>query len=119
MLKWMCAVAASLALAGPAFAQKTDLPDRPAKQTTEFDVTSIREGNALLKANGACTAQYIVGANGRAKDITVDCTHAGDGALRRARHRDGRVGRRNSGEGVPRLPADAPDLQLRHRRRRA
>jgi len=75
MLKWMCAAAASLALAGPAFAQKTDLPDRPAKQTTQFDVAAMREGNVLLKANGTCTAQYIVGANGRAKDITVDCTH--------------------------------------------
>jgi hypothetical protein len=75
MLKWMCAVAASLALASPALAQKTDLPDRPAKQTTPFDPTAIKEGNALLKANGTCMAQYIVGANGRAKDITVDCTH--------------------------------------------
>jgi len=75
MLKWVCVAAASLALAGPAFAQKTDLPDRPAKQTTQFDVAAMREGNMLLKANGTCTAQYIVGANGRAKDITVDCTH--------------------------------------------
>ena len=75
MLKWMCAVAASLALAAPAFAQKTDLPDRPAKQTVQFDVTAIKEGNAVLKQNGTCTAQYIVGANGKAKDIAVDCTH--------------------------------------------
>jgi len=64
MLKWMCAVAASLTLAAPAFAQKTDLPDRPAKQTVQFDVTAIKEGNAVLKQNGTCTAQYIVGANG-------------------------------------------------------
>jgi len=76
MLKWMCAAAASLAFAGPALAQKTDLPDRPAKQTTPFDVAAMKEGNTLLKANGTCMAQYIVGANGRAKDITVDCTHA-------------------------------------------
>lgn len=76
MLKWMCVAAASLALAAPALAQKTDLPDRPAKQTTAFDITAMKEGNSLLKANGACSAQYIVGADGRAKDITVDCTHA-------------------------------------------
>ena len=36
MLKWMCAVAAAMALAAPAFAQKTDLPDRPAKQLNQF-----------------------------------------------------------------------------------
>lgn len=76
MQTWMCAIAASLALAAPAFAQKTDLPDRPAKQITEFDVSAMREGNTLLQASGSCTAQYIVGANGRAKDITVDCTTA-------------------------------------------
>lgn len=75
MFKWMCMAAASLALAAPAFAQKTDLPDRPAKQTTDFDVTAMKEGNALIKQNGTCMAQYIVGANGLAKDITVDCTH--------------------------------------------
>jgi hypothetical protein len=80
MLKWMCAVAASLALAAPAFAQKTDLPDRPAKQTNQFDVAAMKEGNAVLKQNGSCTAQYIVSAAGKAKDITVDCTHPEMGA---------------------------------------
>lgn len=75
MLKWICVAAASLALAAPAFAQKTDLPDRPAKQTNQFDTTAMKEGNAVLKQNGSCTAQYIVSAQGKAKDITVDCTH--------------------------------------------
>lgn len=75
MLKSMCVAAASLALAAPAFAQKTDLPDRPAKQTNQFDVAAMKEGNAVLKQNGSCTAQYIVSAEGKAKDVTVDCTH--------------------------------------------
>ena len=75
MLKWMCVATASLALAAPAFAQKTDLPDRPAKQTTQFDVAAMKEGNTVLKQNGTCSAQYIVSAQGKAKDITVDCTH--------------------------------------------
>jgi hypothetical protein len=76
MLKWMCAVAATVAFAAPAFAQKTDLPDRPAKQTNQFDVAAMKEGNTALKVNGSCTAQYIVSVQGKAKDITVDCTHA-------------------------------------------
>jgi hypothetical protein len=80
MLKWMCVAAASLALATPAFAQKTDLPDRPAKQTNQFDVSAMKEGNAVLKQNGSCTAQYIVSAEGKAKDVTVDCTHPEMGA---------------------------------------
>jgi len=71
----ICAVAISLGVAAPAFAQKTDLPDRPAKQTNTFDTAAMKEGNTTLKANGACTAQYIVSAEGKAKDITVDCTH--------------------------------------------
>lgn len=75
MLKWMCAAAAAIALAAPAFAQKTDLPDRPAKQLNQFDVTAMKEGNATLKVNGSCTAQYIVSVEGKAKDITVDCMH--------------------------------------------
>lgn len=76
MLKWMCAVAAAMALAAPAFAQKTDLPDRPAKQLNQFDVTAMKEGNSTLKVNGSCTAQYIVSVEGKAKDVTVDCMHA-------------------------------------------
>ncbi len=75
MLKWMCVAAATLALAAPAFAQKTDLPDRTAKQIGEFDVTAMKEGNNTLKLNGSCTAQYIVSVEGKAKDITMDCTH--------------------------------------------
>jgi len=75
MLKLMCSVAAALALTAPAFAQKTDLPDRPAKQINQFDVTAMKEGNTTLKLNGSCTAQYIVSTEGKAKDITVDCTH--------------------------------------------
>lgn len=75
MLKWMCVAAAAMALAAPAFAQKTDLPDRTAKQIGQFDVTAMKEGNAALKLNGTCTAQYIVSVEGKAKDITMDCTH--------------------------------------------
>lgn len=75
MFKWMCAAAAAVALASPAFAQKTDLPDRPAKQTTPFDTAAMKEGNALLKANGLCTAQYVISEEGKAKNITADCTH--------------------------------------------
>ena len=75
MLKWMCSAAAAMALAAPAFAQQTDLPDRPAKQINQFDVTAMKEGNTTLKLNGSCTAQYIVSTEGKAKDITTDCTH--------------------------------------------
>ncbi|MEQ1784243.1 MAG: hypothetical protein ABMA14_23050 [Hyphomonadaceae bacterium] len=75
MLKWMCVATASLAFATPAFAQKTDLPDRTAKQIGQFDVAAMQEGNNTLKLNGSCTAQYIVSVEGKAKDITLDCTH--------------------------------------------
>ena len=75
MLKWMCVAAASLVLAAPAFAQKTDLPDRPAKQLNQFDISALKEGKSALKQNGSCTAQEIVSLKGKAKDITVDCTH--------------------------------------------
>lgn len=75
MLKWMCVAAAAMALAAPAFAQKTSLPDREAKQVGAFDVSAMKEGNTALKLNGTCSAQYIVSAEGKAKDITVDCTH--------------------------------------------
>ncbi|RYG23975.1 MAG: hypothetical protein EON93_23445, partial [Burkholderiales bacterium] len=74
MLKWMCVAAFAVAAAGPAFAQKTDLPDRPVKQTKPFDQTAMKEGITLLKQGGQCTMQYIVGADGRAKDITADCS---------------------------------------------
>jgi hypothetical protein len=75
MLKWMCVAAAAMALTAPAFAQKTDLPDRPAKQITPFDVSAMNEGQRTLKVNGACTARYVIAIAGKAKDITVDCTH--------------------------------------------
>jgi hypothetical protein len=74
MLKWICAGALAVGLASPAFAQKTDLPDRPAKQIKDFDQTAMKEGIATLKASGECTVQYIVGVNGKAKDITTDCS---------------------------------------------
>ena len=50
MLKWMCVVGCRWRSPRPAFAQKTDLPDRPAKQTTPFDIAAMKEGNTLLKA---------------------------------------------------------------------
>lgn len=73
----ICAVALSVGLVSPAFAQtKTDLPDRPAKQTKAFDTSSIKEGNNLLKPPAStCTATYIVSDEGKPKDISVDCPH--------------------------------------------
>ncbi|MDP3492745.1 MAG: hypothetical protein Q8R82_06490 [Hyphomonadaceae bacterium] len=76
MLKWICMAGLAAAMAGPAFAQKTDLPDRALKQTKPFDQASIKEGLTALKQGGECTVQYIVGVNGRAKDIATDCTVA-------------------------------------------
>lgn len=75
MLKWLCVAAAAVALTAPAFAQKTDLPDRPAKQVTPFDLSAMNEGQHTLKVNGQCTAKYVIAIAGKAKDITVDCTH--------------------------------------------
>lgn len=75
MLKWMCAAAAAMALAAPAIAQKVDKPDAPAKQIGQFDVSAMKEGNSTLKLNGSCTAQYVVSTEGKAKNITTDCTH--------------------------------------------
>ncbi len=74
MLKWMFAVALAAGLASPAFAQKTDLPDRPAKLKNELDQGPIKEGIQALKLGGECTVQYIVGVDGKAKDITADCS---------------------------------------------
>src|SRR5689334_3091799 len=74
MLKCICAVALAAGLASPAFAQKTNLPDRPAKQIKEFDQGPIKEGIAALKQGGECSVQYIIGVNGKAKDITTDCS---------------------------------------------
>ncbi len=76
MKAWICAVVLSLGVAAPAFAQKTDLPDRPAKQTTPFDTSSIKEANSILKPPAStCTATYVVSIEGKAKDISVDCPH--------------------------------------------
>ncbi len=76
MKAWICAAVMSLGLAAPAFAQKTDLPDRPAKQTTPFDVSSIMEGNNIVKPPAStCRATYVVSIEGKAKDISVDCPH--------------------------------------------
>lgn len=67
MLKWTFAVALAAAAAGPSFAQKTDLPDRPLKQTKAFDGAAIPECIAAVKQSGECTVTYIVGVNGKAK----------------------------------------------------
>ena len=67
MLKWIYVAAAAMALTAPAFAQKTDLPDRTAKQIGQFDVTAMKEGQAALKVSGSCTGEYIVAVNGKAK----------------------------------------------------
>jgi hypothetical protein len=75
MKLWICALAlAGLAIA-PAYAQntKTNLPDRPMKQTKPFDPEPIREGIKATGQSGACTATYIVGENGKARNIAVDC----------------------------------------------
>lgn len=77
MLKWICAVALGVMVTSPAWAQdeKASGPDRPARQTTQFDTTAMKEGNATLKLSGSCKAQYVVSAKGKAKSISVDCTH--------------------------------------------
>jgi len=74
MLKWICAVAFASAFAAPAFAQKTDLPDRPLKQTKAFDSAPVKEGMATVKTAGECTVDYIVGVDGRPKDMKATCT---------------------------------------------
>lgn len=75
MLKWLYVAAGAVALTAPAFAQKTDLPDRPAKQITPFDISAMKEGQTTLKVNGTCTATYVVAIAGKAKNIVADCTH--------------------------------------------
>ena len=76
MLKLIFVGALAIAAAGPAFAQKTDLPDRPLKQTTPFSDAPIKEGIAAVKQSGECTITYIVGADGKPKDIKPQCTVA-------------------------------------------
>lgn len=74
MLKWIFAGALAVAAAGPAFAQKTDIPDRPLKQTTAFSDAPLKEGIVAVKQSGECTVTYIVGADGKPKDIKPECT---------------------------------------------
>ncbi|MEZ6030632.1 MAG: hypothetical protein R3C46_12895 [Hyphomonadaceae bacterium] len=75
MKAWICAVALSVGVAAPAFAQKTDLPDRPAKRISEYDPTAIREANTTLRLDGMCTADFTVSAAGELADLSIDCTH--------------------------------------------
>lgn len=75
MLKLIGAVAFAMTLAAPAFAQKTDLPDRDPKRLSDYDLTVWKAANATLKLNGMCTAQYVIGADSRLKDVAIDCTH--------------------------------------------
>jgi hypothetical protein len=75
MKAWICAVALSLGVTAPAFAQKTDLPDRPAKRMSDFDPTAIREANATLQVSGLCNVQFIVTAAAELSDMSIDCTH--------------------------------------------
>jgi len=77
VLKWIFVAALAAAVAGPAFAQKTDLPDRPLKQTTPFSDAPIKEGIAAVKQSGECTITYIVGVDGKPKDIKPQCTIPG------------------------------------------
>lgn len=76
MLKWICAVAFASAFAAPAFAQKTDLPDRPLKQTKPFDQAPLKEGVAAVRQSGECTVTYIVDAKGIPADLKAECTPA-------------------------------------------
>jgi hypothetical protein len=71
----VCALALAAFAAAPAFAQntKTTLADRPMKQTKNFDLEPIKEGIKATGQSGICTATYIVGEDGKAKNITVDC----------------------------------------------
>jgi hypothetical protein len=76
MKKWMCALALAACAAAPAFAQqdvKTTLPDRPLKQTKEFDQAPILEGMKATGQSGLCTATYIVGTSGKPKNVVADC----------------------------------------------
>lgn len=72
MLKWVCAAALALTVASPALAQKP--ADRPAKQTKPFDQTPMKEGMAAIKKGGECIAKYVVSKEGKAKDVSADCT---------------------------------------------
>lgn len=75
MKAWICAVALSLGVAAPAFAQKTDLPDRPAKRMSDFDPAAIIAANSTLQASGMCNVQFIVTASAELSDMSIDCSH--------------------------------------------
>lgn len=75
MKAWICAIALSLGVAAPAFAQETDLPDRPAKRMSDFDPAAIIAANATLQASGMCNVQFIVTASADLSDMSIDCTH--------------------------------------------
>jgi hypothetical protein len=76
MLRWICALALFACAAAPALAQddvKTDLKDRPLKQIKDFDPEPIKEGMRTTGQTGSCTMTFIVGVNGKARNITADC----------------------------------------------
>ena len=73
MLKSICAAAFATAFTAPAFAQKTDLPDRPLKQTKAFDPAPLREGVGAIRQSGECTVTYIIDATGKPKDVKAEC----------------------------------------------
>lgn len=71
----VCALALAAFAGAPAFAQnvKTTLADRPMKQIKNFDAEPIKEGIKATGQSGLCTATYIVGEDGHAKNIVADC----------------------------------------------
>ena len=71
----VCALALAAFVGAPAYAQntKTTLADRPMKQIKDFDPEPIKEGMKTTGQSGLCTASFIVGENGKAKNIAVDC----------------------------------------------
>jgi hypothetical protein len=78
MKTWICALAlVTCAAAAPAaMAQtevKTKLPNRPLKQTKEFDLEAIKEGVKATAQAGICTATFVVGVDGLPKKISADC----------------------------------------------
>lgn len=71
----VCALALAAFVGAPAYAQntKTTLADRPMKQIKDFDPEPIKEGMKTTGQSGLCTATYVVGENGKAKNIAADC----------------------------------------------
>jgi hypothetical protein len=74
MLKLVFAVALGALAVSPAWAQKTNLPDRPQKQSKQFDTDAIKEGITTMKQSGECTVNFVVEWTGKAKDLAADCT---------------------------------------------